>query len=133
MSDSLSEASKAAVDALTEALSEPHMGIKLPRALIVPLANYLHATLKMEDYEEVEDMGASAFLAATIACEAFGSEVPEAVGFTAKTWYDNEVGPKIVKKSTPTSTHVDESDRRAGKGANVSRRRSRHQGHGARR
>ena len=110
MSDSLSEASKAAVDALTEALSEPHLGIKLPRALIVPLANYLHATLKMEDYEEVEDMGASAFLAATIACEAFGSEVPEAVGFTAKMWYDNEVGPKVVKKSTPTSTHVDESD-----------------------
>ena len=47
MSDSLSEASKAIVGALTEALSEPHMGIKLPRVLIVPLAIYLHTTLKM--------------------------------------------------------------------------------------
>ena len=108
MSDSLSEASKAIVGALTAALSEPHMGIKLPRALIAPLANYLHATLKMEDPEEVEEMGASAFLAAVSDCEVFEDGVPESVGFTVKTWYENEVGPRIVKKAPPTSTHGDD-------------------------
>ena len=110
MSGPLSEASKAIVGALVETLSESHTGIKLPRVLIAPLASYLHATLKMEDPEEVEEMGASAFLASVTECEAFESEVPESVGFTVKAWYDNEVGPKIVKKGPPTSTLVDEDD-----------------------
>jgi hypothetical protein len=108
MANSLSEASKAIVGALAEALSEPHLGIKLPRALIVPLATYLHATLKMEDPEEVEEMGADALLAATGDCEAFEDGVPVSVGLTVKTWYENEIGPKIVKKAPPTSKHDDD-------------------------
>jgi len=108
MSDSLSEASKTIVVALAEALSEPRLGVKLPRVLIVPLATYLHATLKMVDPEEVEEMGTSALLAAISDCEVFESGVPESVGFTVKTWYENEVGPKIVKKAPPTSTHEDD-------------------------
>ena len=110
MSDSLSEASKAIVGALVETLSESHTGIKLPRVLIGPLANYLHATLKMQDPEEVEEMGASAFLASVTECEAFEDAVPESVGFTVRAWYDNEVGPKIVKKGPPTSTPEDRDD-----------------------
>ena len=110
MSDSLSDAAKAIVGALVDTLSVPHTGIKLPRVLIAPLATYLHATLKMEDPEEVEDMGKGAFLAAVTECGAFRGEVPESINITAEDWYESEVGPKIVKKSPPTSTPSVEMD-----------------------
>ena len=72
MSDSLSEASKGAtLGALAEYLSEPHLGVKLPLSLIGPLTLYIHTTLKMEDPEEVEEMGTGAFLAAVTECNAF--------------------------------------------------------------
>ena len=108
MSGSLSEASKATLGALAEYLSEPHLGVKLPRALIGPLTLYIHTTLKMEDPEEVDEMGAQALVAAVNACGLYPSGAPEATALTVKSWYENEPGPKIAKRYPPTPTHDDE-------------------------
>jgi hypothetical protein len=78
-------------DAILAQLQVPNAGgLKFPRRLAVPLAEYLAAQLQPESWDEVKELGASAF---GEACKAAAGDLPTFLVTAAVEWF---VGTTVV-------------------------------------